>query len=348
MSQNFRATVEHSSAATRVALIGVIDEDNGLADLLAQIPPLPLLVDLSEITRINSPGVRDWISWIARLEQQGIPLSFAGCTPPMVSQINLVSNFTGNGVILSLYLPYFCPKCDDDKRVLVEAEHLEPPPADPPLQRCEECDGIMDFDELPGSYLSFLKDPRKLGRGSKISMAAVAPSPRMSGLPGPADRTAVLPSNGAAPPPAADPAPPIVSAPPTRAKVPTQPNPLHQTNPGPAGTNPGPAALGLSPPGSYAINSTPAPPPGPASAPALQPYTPPRAKPPTEPPYQPPVEPLAAPPEPVRVPSQPLPHTVAPIPDLPRRADAGAGLQLVLMIALVAGIGVLGYLIFAG
>jgi anti-anti-sigma regulatory factor len=330
MPPSFHATVEHRHTGTHVTMIGVIDEDNELAELLAQLPPGPVIVDLSEVTRINSPGVRDWISWIARLEAQGVQLTFVGCPPPMVSQINLVSNFTGNGVVHSLFLPYFCPKCDDEKRVLVEAAHLEPPPAEPPSQRCEECDAIMDFDELAGSYLSFLNDPRKLGRGARMSMAAVAPSPRMSGLPSPTERTSVLPPPGEpvraslTPPPPAGPGAPASPPIPDYTR-PSQPGLHHASTPGlppyvpPTLVPPAP----LAPPGSP---GPPGPPPAPYPA-----YTAPVSYPALD------VPPLPPPPSPLMEPTR-----------RPSSRGTGAGLQLLLMVALVGGIGVLAYLLFAG
>ena len=42
----------------------------------------------------------------------------------IVAQINLVSNFTGTGVVKSFYAPYFCPNCDREKVLLVETRDM--------------------------------------------------------------------------------------------------------------------------------------------------------------------------------------------------------------------------------
>jgi hypothetical protein len=84
------------------------------------------------------------------------------CSPAIVAQINLVNNFTGNGVVKSFYVPYFCPECDEEKVLLVEAADMGPAPHEPPTCRCDECDLVMDFDDMPDSYFAFLSNQKKL------------------------------------------------------------------------------------------------------------------------------------------------------------------------------------------
>jgi len=93
------------------------------------------------------------------------------CSPAIVAQINLVNNFTGNGVVKSFYVPYFCPECDEEKVLLVEASDMGPPPHEPPTCRCDECDLVMDFDDMPDSYFAFLSNQRKIVEPDKINGA---------------------------------------------------------------------------------------------------------------------------------------------------------------------------------
>ena len=86
-------------------------------------------------------------------------------------QINLVNNFTGNGVVKSFYVPYFCPECDEEKVLLVEATDMGPPPHEPPTCRCDECDLVMDFDDMPDSYFAFLSNQRKVPEPDKVNGA---------------------------------------------------------------------------------------------------------------------------------------------------------------------------------
>ncbi|HEV7558143.1 MAG TPA: hypothetical protein VGO00_21895 [Kofleriaceae bacterium] len=171
MSQKFQASVQHRGDVSYVKLGGVIDEDNELADLVDKIPTGTAVIDLGEIERINSCGVRDWVNWLSKLEGNGTRSVLVECSPAIVAQINLVNNFTGNGVVKSFYVPYFCPECDEEKVLLVEASDMGPPPHEPPTCRCDECDLVMDFDDMPDSYFAFLSNQRKLAEPDKINGA---------------------------------------------------------------------------------------------------------------------------------------------------------------------------------
>jgi anti-anti-sigma regulatory factor len=170
MSQKFQAAVQHRGDVSFVKLGGVIDEDNELADLAEKIPTGTAVIDLGEIERINSCGVRDWVNWLSRLEHNGTRSVLVECSPAIVAQINLVNNFTGNGVVKSFYVPYFCPECDEEKVLLVEAADMGPPPHEPPTCRCDECDLVMDFDDMPDSYFAFLSNQRKVAEPDKMAM----------------------------------------------------------------------------------------------------------------------------------------------------------------------------------
>jgi anti-anti-sigma regulatory factor len=171
MSQKFQHTVQHRGDVSYVKLGGVIDEDNALGELVEKIPNGTAVIDLGEIERINSCGVRDWVNWLSKLETNGTRSVLVECSPAIVAQINLVNNFTGSGVVKSFYVPYFCPECDEEKVLLVEAGDMGPPPHEPPTCRCDECDLVMDFDDMPDSYFAFLSNQKKLVEPDKVNGA---------------------------------------------------------------------------------------------------------------------------------------------------------------------------------
>ena len=171
MSQKFQHSVQHRGDVSFVKLGGVIDEDNELGELVEKIPNGTAVIDLGEIERINSCGVRDWVNWLSKLESNGTRSVLVECSPAIVAQINLVNNFTGSGVVKSFYVPYFCPECDEEKVLLVEAADMGPPPHEPPTCRCDECDLVMDFDDMPDSYFAFLSNQKKLAEPEKINGA---------------------------------------------------------------------------------------------------------------------------------------------------------------------------------
>ena len=162
MSQKFQAAVQHRNDVSYVKLGGVIDEDNELGELVDKIPTGTAVIDLGEIERINSCGVRDWVNWLSKLEGNGTRSVLVECSPAIVAQINLVNNFTGSGVVKSFYVPYFCPECNEEKVLLVEAGDMGPAPHEPPTCRCDECDLVMEFDDMADSYFAFLSNQRKL------------------------------------------------------------------------------------------------------------------------------------------------------------------------------------------
>lgn len=169
MSQKFQASVHHRDEVSYVKLGGVIDEDNELTSLTDKIPAGTAVIDLGEIERINSCGVRDWVNWLGKLEAQHTRAVLVECSPAIVAQINLVNNFTGSGVVKSFYVPYFCPDCDEEKVLLVDAADMGPPPHEPPTCRCDECDLVMDFDDMADSYFAFLSNQKKIAEPEKVN-----------------------------------------------------------------------------------------------------------------------------------------------------------------------------------
>lgn len=169
MSQKFQASVHHRDEVSYVKLAGVIDEDNELTSLTDKIPAGTAVIDLGEIERINSCGVRDWVNWLGKLEGQSTHAVLVECSPAIVAQINLVNNFTGSGVVKSFYVPYFCPDCDEEKVLLVDATDMGPPPHEPPTCRCDECDLVMDFDDMADSYFAFLSNQKKIAEAEKVN-----------------------------------------------------------------------------------------------------------------------------------------------------------------------------------
>ena len=168
MSQKFQASVHHRDDLSFVKLAGVIDEDNELTELTDKIHGGTVVIDLGEVERINSCGVRDWVNWLGKLETKGTDVVLVECSPAIVAQINLVNNFTGNGMVKSFYVPYFCPECDEEKVLLCETADMGPPPHEPPICRCDECDLVMDFDDMPDSYFAFLANQKRMSKPEKI------------------------------------------------------------------------------------------------------------------------------------------------------------------------------------
>jgi anti-anti-sigma regulatory factor len=146
----------------RAFLSGTIDEHTDLDPTFARLveaPGDPLILDLRDVTRINSIGLRNWMQQIRTLTahrhviMEAISYVFA-------MQMSL-NGIMGSGVVVSSVAPYYCPKCDANRMMLVTREEFRAVSA-VPAKACPECQTVMDFDELE-DYFRFLADrPQRL------------------------------------------------------------------------------------------------------------------------------------------------------------------------------------------
>jgi len=169
MNQKFQAAITQKDDVCYVKLSGVIDEDNNLTTLVDQIPAGTAVINVGEVERINSCGVRDWVNWLGKIEKNNASVVLVECSPAIVAQINLVHNFTGGGAVKSFFAPYFCPACDLEKVLLIETAEMSgqaSPTA--PTCRCDECDGPMDFDDMEESYFAFLANTKKIVTDARV------------------------------------------------------------------------------------------------------------------------------------------------------------------------------------
>jgi len=149
--------LEPRAGGTLAHLSGEINENADLLELRRQLRG-DVELDLENITRVNSCGVREWVNFVRALDGHVDALQFARCSPVVVLQLNTIFNFRGSARVVSFLAPYVCEVCHvDEYRLLVVAEHF-PDRANPhvPAFRCGRCGGVMVFDELPERYLSFL------------------------------------------------------------------------------------------------------------------------------------------------------------------------------------------------
>ena len=156
MNDRLVATVQQSNDEANVRLAGILDEDNGLGELVRKVSAGRVVINLSGVERINSCGTRDWVNWLARLAENGVAPVFVGCSPAIVAQLNLVKNFAGHGVVKSFQVPYHCPACDEEKLLLVDVADMGPAPHVPPDCRCDDCESLMTFDDLAEAYFGFV------------------------------------------------------------------------------------------------------------------------------------------------------------------------------------------------
>ncbi len=112
-----------------------------------------LIINLYELSFINSLGIRDCVNWIKTVRaEKGITL--IRCSPPFARQISILQNFIPKGVTVeSICVPYYCNQCEREERRLVQVGTLvDTLPAEIP---CVLCKGDMDIDVVKHTYFKF-------------------------------------------------------------------------------------------------------------------------------------------------------------------------------------------------
>jgi anti-anti-sigma regulatory factor len=146
--------VEPQPDVTLISLSGEITEATDFGPLVPQVSGVSAVMDLAEISRINSSGIRQWINFVTALTRSGSRLTLERCSPPVVAQLNMSSDFARGAVVRSVLAPYFCASCKREytREIALDeqaaARLLEPYP-------CTECGADCELDDLPDFFLSF-------------------------------------------------------------------------------------------------------------------------------------------------------------------------------------------------
>jgi anti-anti-sigma regulatory factor len=140
--------LERRPGGTWVALSGTINEATNLQPLTSL--PGPLVIDLAELHRINSMGVRIWMDFVRAREKAGVELVFERCSPIMVGQMSMITHFMGTrSRVKSMHVPYICGACNHEHLQVLEVStgmHV------PPATTCPRCNSRMTLDDLPETY----------------------------------------------------------------------------------------------------------------------------------------------------------------------------------------------------
>lgn len=150
--------IKERPGLTTVEFSGEIDENADFSELRRRLKGV-VVFHLAEIRRINSCGVREWVNFVRDLPDVS-ELTFTHCSPAIVTQLNMIYNFRGDANIRSFYAPYVCENCNNEEEKLLDVAS-QFPDGDISLVpdfRCEACNELMEFDDLPERYLSFLSE----------------------------------------------------------------------------------------------------------------------------------------------------------------------------------------------
>lgn len=142
-----------------VKIVGPINEESEIQlTSLTEILGEKIVIDFSEVTSVNSLGVRAWINFMRNISSKTV--SFEKCVPEIVNQINMIPSFRGKAKVESVYGDFSCNKCKTElKHLFLTAEiakndddEIEIPSVSCP--KCKSSD--MEFEEIEDTYFAFL------------------------------------------------------------------------------------------------------------------------------------------------------------------------------------------------
>jgi hypothetical protein len=156
MEKEFRFEREYKSGGTRIALSGVIDERARLESVFHGLEDGAVILNLREVTRINSCGVRDWLNAVKQIAKTH-EIFYEQCSRAIIDQMNMITSFADSAAVKSFVSPYYCGKCEKQHEILIEVENLQRanlPEA--PEALCPDCGAEMEFSEIEEKYFHFL------------------------------------------------------------------------------------------------------------------------------------------------------------------------------------------------
>ena len=100
-----------------VKISGTIDENFSFDEAVGRFGK-EVEIDLQEVERINSCGVREWIKAILKSDAK---ITFVNCSSVIVSQFSMIPEFLGrHGVVKSFETQFVCDNCGhEEAKVLV-------------------------------------------------------------------------------------------------------------------------------------------------------------------------------------------------------------------------------------
>lgn len=134
----------------------------GVINEFAKFTPLfefegsEMVLNLKDVTRINSTGVREWINALEKVDRS-IEMYFEECPPIVVYQMTMIPNFTSRVKVKSVYAPYYCTECDNQEEILIDLRDFNLEEKGLPEGKCKECGHDLEFDDDEESYFYFME-----------------------------------------------------------------------------------------------------------------------------------------------------------------------------------------------
>jgi anti-anti-sigma regulatory factor len=146
--------VKEEGGTIKIGVVGAITESSDFKPAIERAGGT-VVVDLKGVDRVNSYGVREWIHFMKALADKKARVVLDHVSIPMVRQMNMIPQVRHQAEVRSIFAPYYCESCDDERAIALPAGAKEAPEHAP----CPTCGKQMEFDDVPTAYFAFLKDP---------------------------------------------------------------------------------------------------------------------------------------------------------------------------------------------
>ena len=150
----------HSDSAGLIVVVrGEIDGEVALASVIGNLP-LEARIDTEGIGRMNSQGLRQWISYFQRHSEAGGRITYLHCSPAFTNHVSMIVSYCRGSQVESVIGPFFCPSCGTRLEKLIQTSSgLSSLKEQLKAQKCPKCGQEAQFDEVPQEYFSFLGAP---------------------------------------------------------------------------------------------------------------------------------------------------------------------------------------------
>jgi len=116
-----------------------------------------VVLDLAEVERITSFGVREWLRMIDDSAGRLTELYLSRCTEAVVNQLRMIRRLSGKGQVVSFFAPYKCGSCGAQFEALLEGDRHgdQVRKGVAPAESCQRCGATAALDDDPRAYFSF-------------------------------------------------------------------------------------------------------------------------------------------------------------------------------------------------
>jgi hypothetical protein len=150
-----------------VRMKGRVSEDTNLTQVLNDLMIAGssaeiIYFDTRGIQQMNSPGVRDWLLFMEKLQLR-YSVRFLSIGESLIEQAAITPTVLGKQgtPVDSFDAPYFCPTCNTRKVLFLKTANVLADAPDgsigaPPVS-CEKCGQPLQFDAFEEDFFSFLR-----------------------------------------------------------------------------------------------------------------------------------------------------------------------------------------------